>query len=108
MVLVRSAPLPVRNPAPWQRDRSASQVGSMATTTRTQINDSHRTTDQPRTAVRDAILAGLSPGLDRPTVAGVEWAAVRDTNAAVAREGTQPPAFDRYMAPSRATVEVRQ
>lgn len=33
----------------------------------------------PRTSIRDAILASVSPGLDEDAVKGVEWAAVEDT-----------------------------
>lgn len=50
----------------------------------------------PRTAVRDAILSGVSAELDRDAARGVEWAAVSDTVAAVRRReaGLEPQVVD--------------
>lgn len=57
--------------------------------------------ETPRTTLRDAVLAQVSPELDADAVCAVEWAALDDTRAAVLNHHELLD-FDEYQAAAAA------
>lgn len=57
----------------------------------------------PRTEVKDAILANVSAGLDADAVSGVEWAAFDGVRAAIQDTRTFPN-WDEYNAAAEVAL----